>query len=62
MNKYIADNDNNPKDEPYQSSSPYARDLELRGSQVASIRSRNAYEFYAIDGVYVSDLLNEEAA
>lgn len=62
MKKYIADNNNNPADEGYQLSSPYARDLELRGWQVASIRGRNAYEFYAIDGVYVSDLLNEEAA
>lgn len=62
MKKFIADNDNNPADEVYRSTSLYARDLELRGWQVASIRSRNAYEFYAIDGVYVSDLLNEEAA
>lgn len=62
MKKYIADNDNNPADEGYQSSSPYSRDLELRGWQVASIRRRETCEFYAIDGVYVSDLLNEEAA
>ncbi len=62
MKKFYADNDNNPADECYRSSSPYARDLELRGWQVASIRSRDVYEFYAIDGVYVSYLLNEEAA
>ncbi|MBA8851207.1 hypothetical protein FHW20_002142 [Ochrobactrum intermedium] len=60
--KYFAANDNCPIDEDQHSSSPYARDLGLRGWQTAAIKRREEFEFYAVDGVYLSDLLNEEAA
>ncbi|WP_449415166.1 hypothetical protein [Ochrobactrum teleogrylli] len=38
--KYFAANDNCPIDEDQHSSSPYARDLELRGWQTAAIKRR----------------------
>lgn len=60
--KYTASNDNNPIDERHLSSSPYAKDLELRGWQMAGIKRRRVFEYYAVDGVYVSDLLSEDAA
>jgi hypothetical protein len=61
QDKYFAANDNSPIDEDQHSSSPYARDLELRGWQTAAIKCREEFEFYAVDGVYLADLLEEAA-
>ncbi|MBO1040424.1 hypothetical protein [Brucella pituitosa] len=59
--KYFSANDNNTIDEDQYSSSPYARDLDLRGWQTAAIKRREEFEFYAVDGIYLADLLEEAA-
>lgn len=59
--KYSAANDNQQIDEDQNSSSPYARDLDLIGWQTAAIKRREEFEFYAVDGVYLADLLEDAA-